>query len=121
MFKNHTLCILMTTVFCFLQIVEVNENFWRVRSQEGVLIAMVVQEKDISVQETNMIAVGILDKSAREKSESTTIRKEFKKAVTTTMTIFLRSFVLKTFRFLKIWVGEILSQAYGEWQVSLYH
>ncbi|WP_317993145.1 hypothetical protein [Bartonella gliris] len=119
MFKNGTLCILITVIFCFLQIVEVNANLWRERSQDGIFIAMVIQEKDILIQASNIAVIGVSDQSTWEKGRSI-IGKKVEKVIISAIAFFLESLMFKAVKFFKTWATEALSQAFENWRDSLY-
>ncbi|EJF87604.1 hypothetical protein ME1_01206 [Bartonella vinsonii subsp. arupensis OK-94-513] len=120
MFRNSILCILITVVFLFAQIVEVNANLWKGRTQENLFIAVVAQEKDIFVQVKNRAVMSISDQNAGENYRFI-IRQQIEKAVFSAIAFFLGRLALKAVRVLKRWAGAALSQAFEDWRDSLYH
>ncbi|WP_208438119.1 hypothetical protein [Bartonella taylorii] len=120
MFKNHTLYILMTAIFCFSQIVEVHANLWRTRSQEGIFIAIVAQEKDTLVQTKKIFVIGSSGQNARERGRSIN-GKKVDKIIFTAIILFLGRLAFKAVGVLKRWAGAALSQAFEDWRDSLYH
>ncbi len=120
MFKNHILYILMTVVFCFSQIVEVHANLWRTRSQEGIFIAMITQEKDTIVQAAKIFFIGSSGQNARE-SDKPIIGKKVDKIIFTAMVFLGGWLAFKVVGVLKRWAGAAFSQAFEDWSSSLYH
>ncbi|ATP12242.1 hypothetical protein [Bartonella henselae] len=120
MFMNSILRILMAVIFCFSQIVEVNANLWRCRSQESTFMIMVAQEKDILVQATNRVFIGISSQNARENDRSI-IKQKAEKVIFTAIAIFLGTLALKMVGVFKRWVGTRFSQAFEDWRDSLYY
>ncbi|MCZ2158433.1 hypothetical protein NPX99_03955 [Bartonella sp. 220] len=120
MFRNSILCILIAVVFLFAQIVEVNANLWKRRTQRGVFIAMVAQEKDILVQVKKRAVMRISDQNAGENRRSI-IGQQIEKAVFSAIVFFLGRLAFKAVRVLKRWTGAALSQAFEDWRDSLYH
>ncbi|WP_341871737.1 hypothetical protein [Bartonella senegalensis] len=115
---NSILRILMVVIFCFSQIVEVNANLWKCRSQEGIVMAMVLQEKDILFKEKNRIFIGISGQNAKE-NDISIIRQKAEKV--TAIALFLGTLALKMVGVFKRWVGTTFSQAFEDWRDSLYH
>ncbi|MBB5074059.1 Kef-type K+ transport system membrane component KefB [Bartonella callosciuri] len=106
----------MAVVFCFSQIIEVNANILRAKSQEGIFLAMVAQEKDTLCQATNTAIVAISDKSTRENSKSI-IQRNIKKVIFFAVVFFLGRYA---FNMLKKWAGNAYYQGVEDWKSSLY-
>ncbi|WP_144756047.1 MULTISPECIES: hypothetical protein [Bartonella] len=119
MCKNNALYILMTTIFCFSQIVEVNMQLWRDRIQESVFVAMDVQRNNILVQGTNKAFIAISDQNIRENTKSI-IGKMFEKVLLFGIDFVLGKVTLKAVSFLKRWAEARFSQAFADWKASLY-
>ncbi|MGF7157812.1 hypothetical protein [Bartonella heixiaziensis] len=114
MFKSNILCIFITVIFCFLQIVEVNANLGRSRSQESLFIATTSHEKDILVETKNMVIIRISNQNTIEKGGST-IREKVKKGVMiATITFLLGKLALKGVIWFERWAIETLSKAFQD-------
>ncbi|WP_208436060.1 hypothetical protein [Bartonella phoceensis] len=120
MFKNSTLRILMTVVFCFLQVVEINANLWRGNFQEDIFIAMVAQEKDIFVQATNQAFISVSGQNTSRRDGSI-IGPKAEKTIFIAISLFLGKIAFKTFEVLKKRAADALFRAFENWRDSLYH
>ncbi|WP_074380741.1 hypothetical protein [Bartonella doshiae] len=115
MFKSNILCIFITVIFCFLQIVKVNANLGRSRSQESLFIATTSHEKDILVETKNMVIIRISDQNTIEKSGSTIGEKVKKGVMIATITFFLAKLALKGAILFETWAIETISKAFNDW------
>ncbi|GAA5109321.1 hypothetical protein [Bartonella jaculi] len=121
MFKNNILYILITIIFCFSQIVEVNEKLWKSRSQENIFTAMLAYNKDIIVQTKDMVVIRISNQNAGEKNRSI-MRENIKKSlINATMAVVLGELMLKAGSWFKRWAVTKLSKSFENWRDSLYH
>ncbi|GAA4661045.1 hypothetical protein [Bartonella pachyuromydis] len=118
--KNNILCIIITAIFCFSQTIEVNAKLWACRSQESIFVTMDTQKKNILVQGTDSAFTTTSDQSAQEDNKFT-IREKVKTITFATIAAFLGVFALKTITVLKKWVDLRFSQAFYNWQSSLFN
>lgn len=120
MFAKNILYILVSVIFYFSQIVEVNAKLWSDRSQENIIIPVDTQRKDIFFQRTNRVFITISGQNAGKNNKSI-IEKKTEKVIFIAIAIFLGGVALKTVTVLKRWLGARFSQAFYNWRDSLYH
>ncbi|WP_273724088.1 hypothetical protein [Bartonella sp. AU18XJBT] len=100
MSKNRLLCILMTIIVCFSQIVEAYANFWRGSFSEDVFIMIVDQEKKPFISAKNKDFIAISGKTPRDK-ENAIIGPTVKDAIFTVYFFSLESLSLSQLESLK--------------------
>ncbi|PIT68631.1 hypothetical protein [Bartonella tribocorum] len=115
MSKNRLLCILMATVICFSQIMEVRANLSRGRSQQVGFVTMRTPERDIFVHGTGGVIVNISGQRS-EKNSCSFIMPMVEKIIFTVVTFLLGKLMFKVIEVLKIWAGDKLSQSFKEGQ-----
>ncbi|EJF75926.1 hypothetical protein HWV54_00295 [Bartonella alsatica] len=120
MILHNILRILMTVIFCLSQIIEVNANLLRCRSQERESITTIAQKKDIFIQTNNIVFFNVSGQSARENSKAI-IRAMVEKIVFTGIALFLEKLMFKTVGIFKRWAGAALSQAFEDWRKLFYY
>ncbi|MET3590308.1 hypothetical protein ABID23_001413 [Bartonella silvatica] len=109
MFISRILPILITVVFSFSQIIEVNASLWRGRSQESILFGIVKQEKEIPTQTKNKVLINISDHIVRENNRAF-IGPKVKKAIFIVMTFLFGKLAIKAVEVLKKKAGDVLYQ-----------
>lgn len=110
MSMNNVLRILITVIFCFSQIIEVNANLWRKKFQEEIFTVVVTQNKEIFVQATNRAFVDVAGKIAEEK-RGVFIGSKIKKVFFVATVILLGKLASKTVGVLKKWAGDAIDRA----------
>ncbi|WP_273788277.1 MULTISPECIES: hypothetical protein [Bartonella] len=120
MSKNRLLCILMTIIVCFSQIIEAHANFWRGSFPEDVFIMIVDQEKEPLISAKNKDFIAISGRTPRGK-ENAIIGPTVKDAIFTVYFFFIGKLVVKAVGVLKRWVVDTLSHTFENWRDSYYH
>lgn len=120
MFKSARLCVLITVLFCFLQILEVHANFRRGRFSEDVFIMIVAQEKKPLVSAENKGLIPISGRTPRGKVDAI-IGPTVKDAIFTVYFFFIGKLVVRAVGVLKRWAVDTLSHTFESWRDSYYH
>ncbi|WP_273717700.1 MULTISPECIES: hypothetical protein [Bartonella] len=120
MFKSARLCVLMTVLFCFLQIFEVHANFRRDSFPEEIFIVIVSQEKEPLVLAKNKGFIAISGQTPRGK-ENAIIGPTVKDAIFTLYFFFIGKLVVRAVEVLKRWAVDTLSHTFENWRDSYYH
>ncbi|WP_019223688.1 hypothetical protein [Bartonella rattaustraliani] len=117
---NRILRILITIIFCFSQIGEVNANLGRDKSQERGFGVMVLQKQGPYFQAIKRTFVGIAGQFS-EKNGGVFLVSIVDKTVFVAIVVALGAVAFKSARFIRKWIADAIYRALTNKQNSLYH